>query len=195
MILAAGERIAVFGGSFDPPHASHVLLGAYVLCTAPIDRMIVVPTWQHALDKKASASFEDRRRMCELAFADMARVEVSTIEQELEGRSYTLNTLEALAERYQGASLRLVLGADILGETHRWHRFDRVAELAPPIIVGRVGYPPPEGEGAAILLPEVSSTDVRARVTAGLQFRGLVPASVADYIDSKGLYRTGEDGA
>jgi nicotinate-nucleotide adenylyltransferase len=184
----ATETVAIFGGSFDPPHTSHVMLAAYVLATAPVGRMLVVPTWQHALDKAAAAAFEHRQRMCEIAFADIRRVEVSDVERRLGGRSYTLHTLEALGRELGGASMRLVMGADILEETHRWHRFDRIAQIAPPIVVGRMGYPPPDPE-VPVLLPEISSTDVRERIARGAPCHGLVPAAVLRYVEQHGLYR------
>lgn len=195
MIPQPAERVGVFGGSFDPPHTSHLLLAAYVLSSAPVDRLMIVPTWQHALDKEATASFEHRVRMCELAFADLLRVSVSTIEHELAGRSYTLRTLEALGAQLPRAAFRLVLGADILEETHRWHRFADVRELAPLIVVGRVGFPVPEGSDPTILLPAVSSTDVRQRLARGESVDGLVPARVMEYVDAERLYRLPESSA
>jgi len=183
---SAGATIAVFGGSFDPPHVSHVLCVAYVLSAEEVDRVLVVPTFAHALDKKTSVSFEDRYEMTALAMRDMARVELSRIEEERGGKSRTLDTLETLIERHPEARFRLVIGADILDETQRWYRWDRIVEIAPPIIVGRGGYDAPRAD--ALTLPEVSSTDLRRRLGRGDSVAGLVPRSVEAYIRQRGLY-------
>lgn len=184
--------IAVFGGSFDPPHVSHVMLAAYVLSVGEVDRLLVVPSWQHPLDKRARSSFDHRHRMCELAFELLKGVDVSRIEEELGGRSYTLRTLEELARRHPGTRLRLVMGADILGEVDHWHRFDRVAELAPPLVVGRAGVEVPGCWNVLpVELPPISSTAIRERLGRGESVRGLVPSSVLAHAAQHRLYEVG----
>lgn len=199
MTAGTHERIGIFGGSFDPPHAAHVMLAAYVLSIGEIDRLVVIPNAKHALDKRAHAPFAHRRRMCELAFTDLRRVDVSPIEEELGGTSYTLDTLEELQRRHPGAQLRLVVGEDILGELDRWHRFDRVAEIAPPIVIGRSGAATAAASrhGLTVVpvsLPAISSTDVRSRLASGRSVAGLVPRTVVEYAAEHGLYRGGDDG-
>lgn len=182
-------RIAVFGGSFDPPHAAHVMLAAYVLSVVEVDRLLVAPTWQHPLDKGTRSPFEHRHRMCELAFRHVVGVEVSRIEEELGGRSYTLRMLEELARRHPDDELRLLIGADILGELDRWHRFDRVAEIAPPLVIGRGGHAADtEWEVLPVELPPISSTEIRRRLAHGESVRGLVPIAVAEYAAQHELY-------
>lgn len=124
--------LAVFGGSFDPPHIAHVLVACWARLAAPVDRVLIVPTFQHAFGKQ-SVPFAHRFRMAELAMAPLRDVEVSDIERELGGESRTFHTLEALSKRYPGASFRLVIGADILNETHKWFRWEEVAAMAPPL--------------------------------------------------------------
>lgn len=179
--------VALYGGTFDPPHVAHVMCAAYVLATAMVDRLWVMPAYEHPLSKRPSASYEDRLAMCALAFADLRRVEVSRLEAQLGGTSHTLDTLEALRKRSPRTRFRLVIGADILEETALWHRFDRIAELAPPIVVGRAGFPLPPG--VEVALPEVSSTEIRDRLREGRPVSGLVPGSVLEFLEGKGLYR------
>jgi nicotinate-nucleotide adenylyltransferase len=169
--------IGVFGGSFDPPHVGHVLAVAYALATAPIERVLVVPTFRHPFGK-AMAPFADRVAMAELAFGGMRGVEVSRIEEELGGDSYTVRTLEALRSRMPGTTLRLLVGSDVLPDTPRWREWERVTELAPPIVLPRGGE----------LLPTVSSTDVRARYAAAGSTEDVVPRSVDAHVRSHGLY-------
>lgn len=186
-MTAAAAPIAVYGGSFDPPHVAHVMATLWVLATTDVEKVLVVPTFQHPLDKRSHAEFDDRVRMCELAFADVRRVEISRIEEELGGPSRTLHTLEELKRRMPDRELRLLLGTDLLPETPRWHRFDRVAELAPPIMVGRAGHESPPG--VVVELPDISSTDVRERLVRGEDVTGLVPRAVIAYAAERGLYR------
>jgi nicotinate-nucleotide adenylyltransferase len=180
-------KVAVFGGSFNPPHVGHVLACALVLSTEDVDRVLVVPAYKHAF-AKALVSFEDRARMCELAMASMPQVEVSRVEQELGGESLTIRTLEHLAQAHADWRLRLVIGADILPETPRWASFDRVQELASLIVLGRAGVDAATAPPA--LLPEVSSTNVRTAIARGAwaELAGLVPRAVLDHVRAKGLY-------
>ena len=177
-------RVALFGGSFNPPHVAHQMACLWVLETQPVDGLLVVPTFRHPFDKPL-APFADRVEMCRRMAAPLGpRVEVSTIEAELGGdASLTLHVLQALAARRPDARLRLVVGADILRETAKWYRWPEIEALAPPIVVGRGGF------GGTIELPTVSSTDVRARVAAGGAIDGLVPRAVIQYLETKGLYR------
>jgi nicotinate-nucleotide adenylyltransferase len=151
-------HVAFYGGSFNPPHVAHVLATTYLLSCFDVDRVMVVPVFEHALDKDL-APFEDRARMCELAFGWIPGVEVSRVEALLEPPNYTLNTLEWLKRERPDDRFSLVVGSDVLFERHKWHAFDRVAELAPPIVLGRLGFEHPEAP--VPVLPEVSSSHVR----------------------------------
>lgn len=180
-------KVAVFGGSFNPPHVAHVLACALILAVEDVDRVLVVPAYQHPF-AKSLAPFEDRVTMCELAMAWMPRVEVSRVEEELGGESRTLRTLHHLAQAHAGWRLRLVIGADILTEAPRWFGFDAIERLAPPIVLGRAGVSVP-GAGPA-LLPDVSSTQVRAAIERGdwAEAERVVPRAVLAHVRAKGLY-------
>lgn len=180
--------IAIFGGSFNPPHIAHVLAVTVVLSRFDIDRLLVVPTYQHPF-AKSLVPYDDRVEMCRLAMGWIPRVEVSRVEETLGGESRTLRTIEHLKKEHPNDPLRLVMGADILVESNKWYGFDRIVELAPPIVLGRVGVvyegaPPP-------ILPAISSTDVRKKIAEG-RFEELaeyVPKDVLAYVKSHGLYR------
>jgi nicotinate-nucleotide adenylyltransferase len=184
------SRVAVFGGSFNPPHVGHVLACALILSVEEVDRVLVVPTYVHPFAKPL-APFEDRATMCELAMAWMPSVEVSRVEAELGGESRTLRTLETLARAHPDWALRLIIGADILAEAPRWFGFDAITKLAPPIVLGRAGAQDNRGAGPA-LLPEVSSTQVRAAVARGAwsDLEKLVPRAVLAHVRARGLYGT-----
>jgi nicotinate-nucleotide adenylyltransferase len=185
--VSARERVAVFGGSFNPPHVAHVLAVTLVLSAHPIDRVLVVPAYQHPFAKQL-APFDDRTKMAELAMAWIPNVFVSRVEEELGGESRTLRTLEHLKKTHPDWDLRLVIGADILLEAHKWHGFADIQKIAPLLVLGRLRF---ESDTAPLpLLPEISSTEVRAKCGAGKhgELSGLVPVAVLDYIRTHGLY-------
>jgi nicotinate-nucleotide adenylyltransferase len=181
-------KVAVFGGSFNPPHVAHALAALLVLSTEDVDRVLVVPAYQHPFGKPL-APFADRAAMCDLAMGWIPGVEVSRVEESLGGESRTLRTLEHLASVHPDWHLRLVVGADILADAPRWFGFDAIAKLAPPIVLARAGMPSPEGTR----LPQVSSTEVRAKIAAGAweELASMVPKRVLEYVREKGLYRAG----
>jgi nicotinate-nucleotide adenylyltransferase len=190
--------VAIFGGSFNPPHVAHVLVVAYALAVAPVDEVLVIPVYRHPFSKEL-APFEDRLAMCRLAVGWLPRVEVSAVERELGGESRTLRTLEHFAAAHPGWAMRLLVGADVLPDLPKWHRFERIAELAWPIVLGRAGFPPaaalevPALEVTEVSLPQVSSTEVREALAAGDvdAVRWRLPSAVLEYIVEHGLYGSG----
>lgn len=177
-------RVAIYGGSFNPPHLAHQLAITCVLATARVDELWMVPTFKHPFDKQL-APYADRVRMCELAAAPFVGVRVSRVEEELGGESYTLRTLKALMARHPGDELLLVIGADLVAERERWHGWAELSQIAKFIVVGRQGAPAQGG----VELPPISSTLVRQKVARGEPIDALVAASVVDYIGQRGLYR------
>jgi len=182
-------RVALFGGSFNPPHVAHQLAALYVLETAAIDALWFVPAYEHAFGKPLVA-FEDRLAMCELAAAALGpRARVSDVERAIGGRSLTLRTVRRLAELHPEHTFSLVIGSDLAGEVGGWYRGDELARTIPFIIVGRPGGAPGAAASPAIVMPDVSSTAVRAALATGKPVDGLVPRAVLDYIYRKGLYK------
>ncbi len=185
------KSVAIYGGSFDPPHISHVLATVYALKVGGFERVLVVPVFEHAFHKQLTP-FRHRAQMCELSFAGIAGVEVSTVESELPTPSLTLHTLEHLTRANPDWDLRLLIGSDVLGDTSKWHAFERISALAPPFVVGRPGYEHPSAQAA--LLPDVSSTAVRqalaSRGTADSKalLSAALPSAVLAYINEHGLY-------
>ena len=187
-------RVALFGGSFNPPHVAHQLVALYVLETQPVDELWFVPTFAHPFGKTL-APYDDRIAMCELAAAPLgARARVSRAEAELAARpgfvtSHTLDLVDYLA--VQGHALRLVVGTDILHDAAKWHRWDDVVARAPLIVVGRAGHPLPPGSIATgVTMPQISATRVRDLLAnGGSDVTGLVPREVLRYIAQHHLYQ------
>lgn len=196
--------VALFGGSFNPPHVGHVLAVTYALSVGLVERVLVVPVFEHALGKRL-APFPHRLEMARRAFGWLPGVEVSRIEEQLGAPSRTLRTIQALELEHPDWQLRLLVGSDITGEIEKWHAFGEIERRAPPLILPRAGSVAPGGPPA--LLPEVSSTLVRqllerapqaaggeagdseaADSEAGDALGALVPRAVLDYIAEHGLY-------
>jgi nicotinate-nucleotide adenylyltransferase len=183
-------RLGVFGGEFDPPHLGHVAVVRVAREQLGLDRVIVVPTARPPHREAPATPAETRLRLAEAAFAGEPGVEVSRLELDRPGPSYTVDTLIALAPR---GRLVLILGTDqaagLLDGT--WHESDQVRRLAELAVA-------PRGPGEVVSGPrvtpldmapvDVSSTDVRAALLAG-GGDGLVPPAVLEAIRSEGLYR------
>lgn len=168
-------RVAMYGGSFNPPHLGHAMVAAWLLWTDQVDEVWLVPVAGHAFGK-ALRPFERRMAWCRAVGASVGPgVSVSDVESNLPVPNYSLNTLDALSARHPEHSFRLVIGADTLPDTPKWHRWDEIAERYPPIVVGRAGYDSPPD---VPIFPGISSTDIRARFAGGRPVDGLVPASV-----------------
>ncbi len=157
--------LAVLGGSFNPPHIGHALIPSYLRLRGLATRIVVAPCWSHPF-AKSMASFDLRLSWTRAAMSCHGdEVIVSDLEAELaakrgQGPSYTIELLEALAQRSPDYDVRLVIGTDIVarGEFDRWHRVQELRRRFPPIIIARSGY----ANANECALPEVSSTAIRA---------------------------------
>lgn len=179
-------RVAVFGGSFHPPHVGHAMVASWLLWTEQVEAVWLLPVGDHPFGK-ALAPFAHRVRWCAaLAGVLGPGVRVEAIEGERAGPTYTIDTLDALAARHPEHRFQLVVGADVLPATSSWRSWDRIVAAYAPIVVGRAGYPPAPG---APVFPDVSSTQIRARLEAGEPVNGLVPAAVIRALRETGPWR------
>ncbi len=154
--------LAVFGGSFDPPHLGHVFVPTYVFSQGLADKVLVAPCWEHPFGKVLS-SFSQRLVWTRAAMAVHGpNVEVSDIEARLripDAPSHTIRLLDALARECPNLQIRLVVGSDVIarGECSSWLEWDHIETMFPPIVVPRGGFAPAD----TYALPNVSSTQVR----------------------------------
>jgi len=161
-------KVAVYGGSFNPPHVAHAMVASWLVWSGEVDQVWFVPVYQHAFEKvhgKKLVSYETRLKWCELMTAELgSRFKTSRIESTLPTPSYSIDTLRALAQQYPDNEFRLVVGADVVSQLPQWKEWEQIESLFAPIIVGRVGY---EGHRAKMVFPDVSSTEIRDAVKAG----------------------------
>lgn len=184
-------RVALFGGSFNPPHVGHVMVVSWLLSAGKAERVWLVPTGSHPFGK-ALAPFADRVAMAGAAislFGDRARVE--PIEGEREGTTYTIDTVELLRAKHPDVRFSLVVGTDVMHDRPKWKEFDRLVTLVELLPVRRAGVAGSEVDDPANpspLFPEVSSSDVRKRISEGRSVDGLVPDRVREIIRDRNLF-------
>jgi len=184
---------ALFGGSFDPVHVGH-LIAAEAAGEALDARVRFVPARVQPFKRPAQgATPEQRADMLDLAVAGNPRLAVERIELTLPAPSYTVRTLQALAEREPGNRFTLLLGADAAAELHAWFEVDALPALADVVVFARPGASLPRHPAIRRVVPvpavDVSATLIRERVRQARSIRYLVPDAVRDYIAAHGLYR------
>lgn len=192
-------RLAIFGGSFDPPHVGHLLVAGDAFEALQLDRLIFVPAATQPLKAgRAQATAEQRLAMVSLLVEGDPRFEVSSVEVERAGLSFTVDTLSHFATLHPSAERFLLLGTDALDTFGQWKEPGRIQELARLALLERQpagGARPGDESGRqdVVLLRtrrvDVSSTEIRERVRQGKPILGFVTESVAAFIARDGLYR------
>jgi nicotinate-nucleotide adenylyltransferase len=196
------ERIGVLGGTFDPVHNGHLHIADTLRTALNLDRVLWVPAGRppHKSDQIVSSD-RDRLAMLDLALAGSATDEISTIDIDRSGPSYTADTLEILAGRFPSARLFFLMGEDSLRDLPTWHDPERILRVAELAVAGRPGVEtdleslelqvPGVGKHVHVVPTKeiaISSSDIRRRVRESQPVGGLVPAIVEAYIRDNGLY-------
>jgi len=182
-------RLALLGGSFDPPHLGHLLLAASALWVLEPDEVWLLPVYRHPF-AKALTPFAHRLAMTRLAVEPLgSRVRALALEEQLAaagGGGTTVELLRHLRAEDAERSLLWLMGADLAKEQARWAAFPEVERLSTVVWFNRAGHRAIPGGGPA--LPDVSATEVRERLYRGQGVHGLVPEAVARYIAERKLY-------
>ena len=188
------QRVAVFGGSFDPIHNGHLALAGEVVSRGLADEvwLMVTPQNPHKQDKILS---DERLRfqMAQLAVEGMDGVKACDFEFSLPRPSYTLTTLTALDEAFPDKEFCLLIGADNWEKFDRWYKGDEILSRYGIIVYPRGSEGEPSLPSGVRWLPaklyDISSTMVRAAVAAGNDITGLVPATVVRFINDNKMYK------
>src|SRR5438105_2839343 len=180
-MAGAGARLGVFGGTFDPVHNGHLVAALGARHALALERVLMVPArdpWQKK--DRLLASAEDRCAMLEAAVAGIEGLEVSRIELDRRGPTYTADTLEALSRGDPAPALFLIVGADTAADLETWDRPEAIRALATVVVVSRgsIDRSPALGRGwraEYVTIPalEISSTELRRRAAAGEPLAGL----------------------
>ncbi|MFT5524577.1 MAG: nicotinate-nucleotide adenylyltransferase [Pirellulaceae bacterium] len=200
-------RLGLYGGTFDPIHYGHLLLAETCREQCKLDKVWFLPAAvpPHKQTRPISP-VEDRVEMVKLALGGQASMEVSTIEIERGGVSYTVETLTQITALEPGVKLFFLMGADSLHDFHSWRQPERICELAIPVVVRRADSPTvdinvlkdiasperlDEIRNFQVEMPviELSSTEIRKRVRSGESIRYRTPRAVESFIETKQLYR------
>ena len=200
--MGVGVRIGVFGGTFDPIHMGHLIVAEDARAALELDKVLFIPAGQPWFKSyRQITEAHHRLAMVQLAVKDNSLFDVSDIEVERSGPSYTVDTLQELHELYSDAELIVILGLDALREIDRWHQPSRVFQMASVAGMARPGATlDPSVLHAAIpgassrmrlldsALIDISGTDIRKRASAGQSIRYRVPVEVERYIYDNRLY-------
>jgi nicotinate-nucleotide adenylyltransferase len=189
--------IGVFGGSFDPVHHGHLIVGQVAGEALGLDLLRFVPAREQPFKVgRHHTSPEHRHAMLSLAVAEAPRFAVDASELNRPGPSYTVHTLEALAREEPGAKLVLLLGADAAAELSAWYEADRIPDLARVVVFARPGSRVPVSDmiTQVVEVPalDISATEIRRRVSRKQSIRYWVPDAVAEYIVRHRLYLDAE---
>ncbi len=201
------DRILLFGGTFDPVHLGHTTVAAFAAEQIGADEVVFIPAKRSPHKNVCPvASGASRVEMLSLAFEGNAKFSVSSCELERPDPSYTVETVSMFAARYgPDAQLYWLVGAAAVGDLVRWHRVERVLDMCNLCVMYRAGYAKPDfaqldclgaerveklsKNALATPLVDISSTEIRGKLAAGMDVTGLLSPVVLDYIEKNGLYR------
>ncbi len=198
-------KVGILGGTFDPVHLGHLIIADEARCRFDLGKVIFIPAGQPWMKADRSiAPAEHRMAMIRLAIASNPYFDVSDIELDRTGPTYTVDTLEHLWKELGYTSLMyLLVGWDSLCDMPKWKAPLRISKMATLVAFPRPGYEKPDISGLESSIPGISSrlvmldepfigissTGIRQRAATGRSIRYLVPETVAQYVVNNNLYR------
>ncbi len=204
MVAEKNMKIGIMGGTFNPIHTGHLLLAEYAREACGLDKVLFIPTGNSYMkDSREILSGEIRLKMVELAIEGTNGFESSDIEILRQGNTYTYETLTELRKIYPEATLYFLTGADSFLSIHKWRNPDIILQNAVLVVVTRdeasqeileeqQKYLQEKfgGEIEIVDFPtiDISSSDIRKRISDGKSIRFQVPENVRNYIEVNGLY-------
>lgn len=188
-------KLGIFGGSFDPIHLGHLLVAQAAMEELGLDKLFFIPAAQSPFKPESKPAPDAvRLQLLRLALAGKSNCEVDGQEIRRGGISYTVDTLRDYAKKFPSAEIFYLIGADNAAKLNEWREAGELAKLAEFVAVPRPGgapavFPPPfRGRTLKGFPFELSSSQIRARVKAGLPIENLVPPFVAEAIRNAHLY-------
>jgi nicotinate-nucleotide adenylyltransferase len=189
------QRIGLYGGSFDPIHTGHVLVGQAAIEELQLTRLFFIPAARSPFKpEQQPAPCEQRLAMARLALAGRVDCEVDDVEIQRGGTSFTVDTVRYFAQRFPNTKLFYLIGADNVATLPKWRSPEELADLAEFLVIPRPGETPApipapfRGQYLKGFPFGVSASQIRARVKAGQTVEQLVPAPVAEAIRNNRLY-------
>jgi nicotinate-nucleotide adenylyltransferase len=196
--MTEGQRLGIFGGTFDPIHVGHLVAAINAKHAVGLDRVVLMVAnvpWQKTGTRVVSSA-EDRLALVEAAVGDVPGLEASDMEIARGGVSYTADTLASMQSAAPDDELFLIVGWDVAGVLRSWERYEEVKALATLVVVNRPGAGRPvelEKDGwrvVEVTVPnlEISSTDLRARAADGRPLDYLIPEDAVRCIRQRRMY-------
>ena len=191
-MISFREHVAIFGGSFDPPHLGHVDAAKGLFKNPAVKSVLVVPSFGNPL-KKPVTSYEHRLEMARAAFSGIdTQIQISDVERDIECK-FAWQLIERLKAQHE--KLAFVIGTDQLAQLREWDRYPQVLEMCDWIILERQGFrdstPTPSNMVRVhTKAKEVSSTQIREKFALGQveEIKSLLPRSVREYIERNQIY-------
>ena len=201
--VTGGRRIGIFGGTFDPIHEGHLALASGVADELGFSELRFMPAGRPNFKRDRDVTpAEQRIRMVELAIACDERFVLDRREVDRAGVTYTVDTLEELHAEDPDARLFFIIGADSAETLVHWRGAERLSQLATFVVASRPGVSKDQVISAHAQSPfqfdlvfantpllDVSSTEIRERISCGRSVAGMLPSAVIAYIEQQGLYR------
>jgi nicotinate-nucleotide adenylyltransferase len=192
-------KIGIFGGTFNPPHYGHLIVAEFIREEVGLDKIIFIPCSipPHKQNNEylaQIASPEHRFEMVKLAITGNKFFEVSDIEINRGGVSYTIDTVNYFVSNFPEEKFYLLIGADQFAEFHTWRKPDEIVQKVNLIVFNRPGFVIPQTEfsrfATFITIPniEISASTIRKRIRHGKSIKYLVPPAVEEYILANKLY-------
>lgn len=196
-----GQRVGIFGGTFDPIHVGHLVAAVNARDALRLDRVILMVAnipWQKA-GARAVSTAADRLALVEASVGGVAGLEAGAMEIERGGESYSADTLSQMHRSRPDDQLFVIVGWDVAGDLTSWERFEEIQPLATLVVVNRPGSGRPKAleeagwRVAELTIPnlEISSTDLRARAAEGQPLDYLIPEAGVRCIRARGMYAGG----
>lgn len=189
-----GRKIGILGGTFDPPHLAHLMIAQESMDACNLNEVWFIPTSIPPHKKNEDmASAKERVEMTRLAINNRDPFKLCTIELDREGPSYTLDTINILKRKYPNDEFYFIIGSDMAVSLHTWNGIEELKKSVTFIVTTRPNYTvgsPFEEEFIKVNVPEMelSSSDIRQRVSQKESIRYLMPEAVRMYVEEHRLY-------
>lgn len=189
------KRVGILGGGFNPVHMGHLIMADQVCHQLDLDEFFLMPSYQSPhVDKKETIDSEERVEMLKLAINDNPKLGLELTEVVRKGKSYTYDTMKSLVEANPDIDYYFVIGGDMVEYLPKWHKIDELMRMIHFVGVERVGSKketPYPIIWVDMPLIEISSSDIRKKLTTGCSVKYFLPENVLNYIHKKGLYQNG----
>ena len=192
-------KIGIFGGAFNPVHNGHINLLSSVLDNLPLEKVLIIPTKISPHKDTVLIDFSHRKKLLSIAFKGIRQAEISDIEQREEGKSYTINTINALKQIYPSDEFYLIIGGDMLLYFKNWYKYREILAQCSVVAAARhsdeyerlIKFSKELKGNIDVInanVVDMSSSLIREKIAENQDVSGFMPAECVDYIKKHKLY-------